>query len=474
MKSSTHSIPSGLTRLSLTMGTLMLSAGIPSFCHSQGYSVSEQDAVAMGRGGTGVAASNQDASAIFYNPAGLAGISGGLATVSSTLIGIRSSFIGDNPGQSADLDNPWLAVPQAYVAYGGVSGFAFGIGVFAPFGLETKWPTSFDGSFSGYKNILQNIYIQPTVAYRLTPGISLGGGVDIIAGSVELNEQTDLATIPVPLPGVPAGTTFRSLGVPSGTAFADAHIEASKTTFAGHIGAIVEINDRLSLGANFLSRAKFDFSGTASFKELPTGLKLSRPLIVGRDTLPAGTSVDGLLGGPAPGLDLFNASKGVFRSQPLSTILKNPAQLTVGLAYKAGGGLTVLGDYQYTWWDSFDAVHLNFTQDASGMLSRTLYEDYNNTSAYRLGIEWQENADWTFRAGYAHIDAAAPDQTVTPMLPEASGDNYDIGASIRLLPNLKTDIAYQYHRQDDRRGRTRDPIGNTVPTTAPCHPSSDQ
>ncbi|HMK39762.1 MAG TPA: outer membrane protein transport protein, partial [Bacteroidota bacterium] len=144
---------------------------------------------------------------------------------------------------------------------------------------------------------------------------------------------------------------------------------------------------------------------------------------------------------------------------------ENPAQLTFGFAWKTGADLTILGDYQYTWWDSFSSVNLDFTQDASGMLSRTLYENFNNTSAYRIGIEWQENEDWTFRAGFARLDAAAPDQSITPMLPEASGNNYDVGASVRISSTLRTDFSYQYHRQDDRRGRTRDPLGNALPTT---------
>src|SRR2546422_2447311 len=43
---------------------------------------------------------------------------------------------------------------------------------FAPYGLQTRWPLSFDGRFSGYDNILRSVYVQPTVSYQVTPWLS--------------------------------------------------------------------------------------------------------------------------------------------------------------------------------------------------------------------------------------------------------------------------------------------------------------
>src|SRR5207249_1845091 len=83
---------------------------------------------------------------------------------------------------------------------------------------------------------------------------------------------------------------------------------------------------------------------------------------VGTLTIPAGTPIDVLLAAPIAvgGLDLFNPTTGVFRSQPVTTTIKNPAMMTVGLAYKVGNGWTLLGDYQLTWWSQFDPVDLAY------------------------------------------------------------------------------------------------------------------
>ena len=415
----------------------------------------------MGRAGAGVAAPCSDGSALFFNPAGLAGLTGGRLTIGVTLLDVQGGFTDDVFQQKTKLDDPLLAIPQVYISYAATPKLGVGVGLFAPYGLETNWPTAFDGRFAGYKNILRSVYIQPTLAYQLSPRLSLGGGFDIVLGNVELNQRLDLADAPVPLAGVPPGTRFGQFGIAPGTDFANAHLEASKTTVAAHFGAIFKATDRLSFGANFLTQAKFDYSGTASFTQVPTGLVVPADIVVTpTDTIHAGTPIDGLLGGPASlgGLDLFNPTTGVFRSQPVTTTIKNPSQLSLGLAYKLANGWTLLGDYQLTWWNQFNELDITFPQTPGGLLDRKLFENYHNTSGFRFGAEWAKDAKWTFRGGYLHHDGAAPAETVTPLLPEGQRNEFTLGTTVKLAAALSADLAYQYIRQNDRRGRTREPL----------------
>jgi len=447
---------------------LVLFIAAPTLLGAQGFGIYEQGTCAMGRAGAGVAAPCSDGSAMFFNPAGLAGLTGGHATVGVTLLDVRGGFTDDLFQQKTKLDDPLLAVPQVYVSYAATPKLGIGVGVFAPYGLETKWPMAFDGRFAGYKNIIQSLYIQPTLAYQVSPRVSLGAGLDVVLGKVELNQRLDLADAPVPLPGVPPGTVFGQFGIAPGTDFANAHLEASKTTVAAHFGAIFKATDRLSFGANFLTQAKFDYSGTASFTQVPTGLVVPADIVVTpTDTIHAGTPIDGLLGAPASlgGLDLFNPTTGVFRSQPVTTTIKNPSQLALGVAYKLQNGWTLLGDYQLTWWSQFDTLAITFPQDVLGVLNRRLFENYHNTSGFRFGAEWAKDAKWTFRGGYLHHGGAAPAETVTPLLPEGQRNEFTVGTTVKLAAALSADLAYQYIRQNDRRGRTREPIFNQVPTT---------
>jgi long-chain fatty acid transport protein len=448
---------------------LLLCAGVPALLGAQGFGIYEQGTCAMGRAGTGVAAPCADGSAMYFNPAGLAGLQGKHLTVGVTLLDVKGGFTDDIFQQKTDLNDPLLGVPQAYLSYGVTPKLGIGVGLFAPYGLETKWPLTFDGRFAGYDNIIRSVYIQPTVAYQVSPRLSLGGGLDIVVGSVQLNQRLDLANAPVPLAGAPPGTTFGQFGIAPGTDFANAHLEASKTTVAAHFGAILKVNDQLSLGARFLTQAKFDYSGTASFAPVATGLVVPADIVVTpTDTIHAGTPIDLLLTAPRAlgGLDLFNPSTGVFKAQPVTTTITNPSQMTLGLAYKVGNGWTLLGDYQLTWWNQFNELDIVFPSDTFGVLNRKLFERYQNTNGFRLGAEWAKDAKWTFRGGYLHHDGAAPAETVTPLLPEGDRNEFTGGVTVKLSPGLTADVAYQYIKQNDRRGRTREPTLNQVPTTA--------
>src|SRR2546422_10562292 len=91
---------------------LVLCAGVPTLLGAQGCGIYEKGTCAMGRAGTGVAAPCSDGSAMFFNPAGLAGLTGGHATIGVTLIDIQGGFPDDVFQQHTSLDNPLIGVPQ--------------------------------------------------------------------------------------------------------------------------------------------------------------------------------------------------------------------------------------------------------------------------------------------------------------------------------------------------------------------------
>ena len=435
-------------------------AGLPALLDAQGFGIYEQGTCSMGRAGTGVAAPCADGSAMFFNPAGLAGLKGGHATAGVTLIDVEGGFTDDIFQQQTSLDDPILAVPQAYVSYSPSPRLGVGVGLFAPYGLQTEWPLTFDGRFAGYKTILRSVYIQPTLAYQVTPWLSLGGGLDVVLGKVQLNQRLDLSNQVIPpIPGVPIpnGTLFGQFGIAPGTDFADAHLEATKTTVTGHWGAIIKINDKLSIGGRYLMHATLDYSGTARFSQVATNLIIPADIVVGGVTIAhAGTPVDALLGG----LGVFNT---ILVPQSVSTSIANPEQVVFGASYRLRSDWTLLADYQFTRWAKrFSQVNINF---ANPLLNRVLYERYQNTNGFRFGAEWMKDATWTFRGGYVYHEGAAPPETVTPLLPEGDRNEFTGGVTVKLAKGLTGDVAYQYIRQNDRRGRTREPILNGVPTT---------
>src|SRR5262245_27245934 len=115
---------------------------VPAVLSAQGFGVYEHGTCTMGRAGTAAARPCADGSAIFFNPAGLAGMEGTDLTAGAMLIGGVGSFTDDATGTTCDLENPLIPVPNFYFTHTFTPKFTAGIGVFAPYGLETKWPSA--------------------------------------------------------------------------------------------------------------------------------------------------------------------------------------------------------------------------------------------------------------------------------------------------------------------------------------------
>ena len=427
---------------------LGLAIGGSSALAAQGFGVYEHGTCTMGRAGTAAAKPCNDGSAMFFNPAGLAGMSGNTLMAGATFIPAAGSFTDDVTRQTWDLENPLIAVPSLYFTRGFSDKLAAGIGVYVPYGLETKWPTEdFQGRFLGWNSRLQSIYIQPTVGYQLHPRIKVGFGAAYIISDVELKQRVDLAAQRLPAPGNP---TFAQLGIPTGTDFAEAHLEASGTGFAVNFGAIIKVSETLSIGGHYLSRATIDYDGDATFTQILTN-----------DTLPLGNPINPGSVVPLDNLVAANFAPGApLSSGAATTSIVMPPQASLGVAWQATPNLLLLGDFHTVIWGWFASLNVDFANATTPDLA--LYEGYRDTYGYRMGLEYSYDDKTTFRGGYLYHTAAAPPETVTPLLPEGSRNEITLGLGRAFTPKLRGDFGYQYIRQQDRRGRVHDPsVGNT-------------
>src|SRR5262245_43196255 len=392
---------------------MCLVLAVSSRAAGQGYGVYEQGACAMARGGAAVAAPCDDGSAIFFNPAAIAmqrdgsSLSGG-----ATLIGPRGDFAGVGGRVNGTMKDNWLPVPAAYFTTPIGERLAVGAGIFVPFGLTTEWPLDFAGRFVSYKTVLNAPYLQPTIAYKVNDRVSIGGGLDFVFSNLELNQRADLATQQL-APGI----TFAQLGVPLGTDFANFKISGSDVGFAAHLGVLVKANERLSFGGRYLSRHTVKRTDlTFESSQVPTGLRTPVPL----PGIPAGTPIDILL---AP---QFGAT-GRLGNQSAATELTVPDQFVAGVALMPTGQLTLLVDYQFTTWSVFD--RLEFSTERG--LAESIVKNYRDTSGVRIGADYSLTERVAVRGGFVAHQAAAPDGSVTPDLPEGARLEYTVGLGVR-------------------------------------------
>jgi long-chain fatty acid transport protein len=417
--------------------TVLAAAGT---ARAQGYGVYEQGACMMGRAGAGVAAPCSDGSGAFFNPAGLS-FDTPQATLGGVLIGPRGDFTDSTTGAVSTLNNHWYPAPNIYVSSPVGKQMALGVGVFAPYGLTTDWPTTSEGRFLGYKALVQAIYVQPTVSFKVNGRMSLGFGVDITHTSVELRQRVDLSSQPFG-----PGTFGSVLGVLPGTDFADLDLQGSAWHAGYHLGLLFKANDKVSFGVRYLSGQKVNVTnGTLSTSQIPAVKPDGTPYVLPISipgVAPAGTPLDLLVRGAfAPG--------GTLSNQSASSSLPLPAQFVAGVAVQATPTLKLLADYQFTRWSAFDQLPIT-----GQYLQNIVVENYGDTSGVRFGVELAATPKTTFRAGIDLHEAAAPDATVTPNLPEASRREFNVGVGRQLSKSARLDIAYMYLSQPTRDGRT--------------------
>jgi len=287
------------------------------------------------------------------------------------------------------------------------------------------------------------------VAFRLHERVAVGAGLDITYLHVQLRRRVDLST--QPLPGAP-NLTFASIGVPAGTDFADLNLTGNETHFGFHVGVLVKPHERVSFGARFLSGQKVDVSGgELETQQVRTGLVTRVPL----PGIPAGTPLDSLI---APA---FVQGGPLSPRQQASATLPLPAQFVAGAAVNVTEALRLLADYQFTNWSAFDTLVLT-PEFAPPTI---LVENFRDSHGVRAGADYAMTGRTTLRGGFVANTAAAPDETVTPNLPEAARVQLAAGLGQALTNKLRLDLYYLHLFQEDRRGRTTDG-GLAVPTTA--------
>ncbi|HXY31791.1 MAG TPA: outer membrane protein transport protein [Gemmatimonadaceae bacterium] len=426
----------------LARSLVAFAAAAPVALHAQGFGINEIGSCAIGRGQAVTGAPCSDPSVIYWNPAATVDLQGWSIYAGFAAIDVSGSFTSDSTAKETKATQPIAWVPNAFVNYTNKAGkWALGLGIYVPYGLTTEWPSDFAGAFEAFHTSISTIYAQPNFAWRFAKNWSVGAGPVLGYSTVELEQALDLSQ----QRAVP-GTTFEQLGIARGTEFAQAKLTGSSTAFGFNVGMHGTIDADWQVGLRFLSQLTFDYNDAdASFTQVPTGLHLAagNPL-----QLPAGTSLDAFLA------QLFIPG-GPLSSQKVSTTIKHPAQLEIGVGYTGFTNTTISADFVFVDWSVFDQLPLIFKGPAAAS-SDTLLEDYNNSWSARIGVEHAFSQGWRGRAGFSWVHSPAPDITVTPLLPDQDRYNINLGVGVPLGSRYVLDAAYLYVGTSGRRGRTVD------------------
>jgi len=436
--------------LAVITSLAVAAAATPRVATAQAFGVNEIGTCAASRGFAVTGSPCQDGSAIFWNPAATVGLKGWHVLAGAAIISVNGTFKQDTTFNEYEGEPPTAVVPHVFVNYTPAnSKFSYGAGLYVPYGLTSQWGDTFPGRFQAIKASIQTIYVQPNVSYQLARNWSIGGGPVIGHSSVELIQALDLSA-QVANPGPPP-VTFGQLGIPKRTEFARAKLEGDAMAYGAHIGVYGRLNDQWTIGARWLTPLEFEYKDAdATFTQVTTGIVLppGNPICASNPAACGGNANAAL---PIDALVAPQFTAGALTTQTVTTKITHPTQVQVGTGYSGFKDWLLSADYTFTGWRRFKELPLAFSNAALG--TRTLIEDYNNTSSLRLGAQRAFTNGAALRVGYAAVASAAPDETVTPLLPEQDRSYASIGGSYPFMGRYAIEAAYLKVFAAGKRGR---------------------
>ena len=131
----------------------------------------------------------------------------------------------------------------------------------------------------------------------------------------------------------------------------------------------------------------------------------------------------------------------------------------MGVGYTGFTAWQLNFDYAWAGWKQFKTIVIDFSNATTP--DRTLIEDYNNSSSFRLGAERSLDNGWKLRGGASLVTAAAPEATVTPLLPDQERKYFSLGAAIPFMGRFTLDAGYLNIWTGGARGRIDDRTART-------------
>jgi long-chain fatty acid transport protein len=351
----------------------------PVRAFAAGYLLPGQGSRAMSLGGAFTAMAD-DASAVYWNPAGLARLKraqvyGGISPSLTNL-----EFAGVAPYPGYEVLERWrenvLLPPHLFAAIPLRNGLVGGIGVYSPAWFESDWqrPESFAGRFLGTETDIRSVVVNPSIGFTAKPLLMVGAGASLVFSDVNLSRRLPVTTFDEGQPIVADLATARFDGDPS----PDLSLNVGVMYGSG--------SDRVAFA--YRHRVTTTIDGKASFTPAPNG-----------------SEIDTVLAPLVPA------------AQSGQTTFVAPATATLGGMIRLSEWWRVAIDLQWTAWSAVDRLVLRLDDDAWSTETRL---DYHDAVSARAGLAFEASEKLELRVGYAFEDSPSPTNAVGPVLPDAS------------------------------------------------------
>ncbi|HUO44212.1 MAG TPA: outer membrane protein transport protein [Burkholderiales bacterium] len=378
-------------------------AGWAGVAAASSFQLMEQNASGLGNAYAGQAAAAENASTIFYNPAGMAQLPG--TQVSFALSGIGTSIQFTDSGASrspapgliplggdgSDAGS-WSALPTGYLSWQVNNSVWLGLGITSPFGLKTEYDANFIGRFQSQTAELKTYDINPGIAWKINDTVTVGAGVSYQHAKFALDRSAVTAF-------VPPATVFTG----------STHLDTSDSDWGWNVGAMFNFGPATRVGVSYRSSIGYDLSGTATTGGVP------------------------LVGTIAP---------------PVTASIRFPDTYSVGFTHAFNDEWELLGDFTYTRWSTIKNVPIVTTATSgfgpAGTTLDTFNFQFDDSFRIGLGVNDKISKDFTLKAGIAYDQSPVDDQYRLVALPDNNRTWLALGGKYALSKSTTVDFGYAH------------------------------
>lgn len=215
---------------------------------AEGYQVNTLSARQGGMAHTGVAL-KLGAESQLFNPAGM-GFMTRTLDISAGISGVMATGYATTGGTRYETSNKVSTPLMASAAFSIYDFLKAGITVYTPYGSSINWSENWPGAVLNQSVDLATYTIQPTIAWRITPRLSVGAGLTIAWGNVDLNKGLVVPST--------VDWSLAASGIPyrfGDTTPASVNLTGTASVAAGYnIGVMYDISDRWTAGVSYRAR----------------------------------------------------------------------------------------------------------------------------------------------------------------------------------------------------------------------------
>jgi len=418
---------SQVTKKALSLAIAGAFAGISAPASAAFFQIAENSASGIGNAFAGGAAVAEDASTVWYNPAGMTRLKNQQFVIAGHFINPSfkatvnsASAISGFPisGGGGDAGESRL-VPNLYYTRPITSDFSIGAGINAPFGLATEYDSTWAGRYHALRSDIKTVNANFAGAYKLDNVLSVGAGINYQKLDAELSQAVDFATLcTVAAGGAFSGACGLGAGFRPDTNPNDgnAKVTADSNAWGYNLGLLAQLDNNVRVGAAYRSKMKHSLSGDSDV------------------TAPANV----------PGT-LLNAATVRLVNQGIKADIVLPATLSFSAYVQLDSQWALLADITRTNWSALQELRIRFDSGPDSVVTLNLQDAYR----YSVGLTYKPSSSWVLRGGLALDQSPVTSSTDrTPRLPDADRTWFSLGAGFQASQALNFDFGYTYIKVD--------------------------